>query len=398
MEAALALALPLVVKPADNMGARGCRLARSDDELRLAIDAALPFSRSGRAIVEEYIEGPEYSIDALVYDGAIQLRGLADRHISFTPFFVELGHTIPSSAPAGLLEELVATFEAGVRALGLSHGAAKGDMKWCPARGSPVIGEIAARLSGGYMSGWTYPYSSGLQLTRDALLLAAGLRPPPTPADRGWVSAERAFISIPGTVGHIAGIRSALAAPHVKDLFLRIKPGDAVSFPSNNVEKCGNIISQAPDREGAIMAAEAAVRGILVRLEAPDVRTEAFLRGDGSIAGPDGSLWPPPAFILPPELARSIDQLPDRLTGVAADEGELPVMEAPGWENATARDWSGKTLAESARLAVESAGARLCRSGDGPAIAGLFWRALVRGGVQAGLYVLDREKKGMRSR
>ena len=44
-------------------------------------------------------------------------------------------------------------FEKGVKALGLSWGAAKGDVKY--SRGRAVIGEIASRLSGGYMSGWT---------------------------------------------------------------------------------------------------------------------------------------------------------------------------------------------------------------------------------------------------
>ena len=56
---------PLVVKPVDNMGGRGCRLAGSQQELVAAIQDAQAHSRSGRAIVEEYMDGPEFSIDAL---------------------------------------------------------------------------------------------------------------------------------------------------------------------------------------------------------------------------------------------------------------------------------------------------------------------------------------------
>ena len=81
------------------MGARGCRAARDAGELAEAIAAALPYSRSGRAIVEEYIDGPEFSIDALVDGGEIRIRGIADRHIFFAPYFVELGHTMPSAYP-----------------------------------------------------------------------------------------------------------------------------------------------------------------------------------------------------------------------------------------------------------------------------------------------------------
>ena len=75
---------PAVVKPVDNMGSRGCRRVDCFGELREALVDALKFSRSGRAIVEEYMEGPEFSVDALVYQGEISICGLADRH-NFVP-------------------------------------------------------------------------------------------------------------------------------------------------------------------------------------------------------------------------------------------------------------------------------------------------------------------------
>jgi biotin carboxylase len=398
-ELAETLPLPLVVKPADNMGARGCRLARSREELREAIAVALPLSRTGRAIVEEYIEGPEYSIDALIYDGELRIRGFADRHIDFSPYFVELGHTIPSAATADIRDRVLEVFEAGVRSLGLSHGAAKGDMKWCPARGTPVIGEIAARLSGGYMSGWTYPYASGIDLTRDALLLAAGRRPKPAPIDRGWTSAERAWISIPGKVASTIGLREAKASPGIKDLFLRASPGDSLRFPSNNIEKCGNLISQAPDRSGAVVCAEAAIKGIVIRLEAPNEATEAFLRGEGRIVVDGGASWPPPAFRLPPPLASAIAALPDRVGRLPADAASIPVHALPGCEACTSKDWAGRGFAESALLALELGGAHLIEhsSASEPCLAGVFWRALAAGGVQAALYVLDSQRRDGRS-
>ena len=57
---------PKVVKPVDNMGARGCRLVRNKDEFLPALKDAVDFSRTKKAIVEDFMEGPEFSIDALV--------------------------------------------------------------------------------------------------------------------------------------------------------------------------------------------------------------------------------------------------------------------------------------------------------------------------------------------
>jgi len=398
VEAILAggLSLPLVVKPADNMGARGCRLARDPAALLEALAAALPFSRSGRAIVEEYIEGPEFSLDSLVYDGRLRLRGFADRHIAFAPYFVELGHTIPSIAPRELQERILAVFEAGVRALGLSHGAAKGDMKWCPSRGTPVIGEIAARLSGGYMSGWTWPYASGQDLTKDALLLAAGLRPEPEPSDRGWTSAERAYISVPGTLSTTLGLRAALASPYIKDLFVRAERGAKVVFPANNVEKCGNLIAQAPDHASAVAAAEGAIRGILVRLLAPDPATESFLRDEERMEG-GGEAWPPRAFRLDAGLEALLETLPERLPGGAPlpEGGLIAVADLPAFLDLGERDWAGRSPRESVELALSLGGARLLDPSSpeaAGALQGRFWRALHRGGAQAALYVLDGER------
>ena len=394
-EGITALGFPLVVKPADNMGARGCRLVRDRGELEAAVVFALPLSRTGRAIVEEYVEGPEFSIDALVYDERIEIRVFADRHIAFAPYFVELGHTLPSTIDGEIRDRVVATFKAGVEALGLSHGAAKGDMKWDVAAGRPSIGEIAARLSGGYMSGWTYPYASGVDLTRDALGLAAGLRPEGARQDRGWCSAERAFISIPGRVASIEGLREARNAPYIKDLFLRTSVGEEVVFPSNNVEKCGNVISQAPDRSTAAAAAEDAARSVLIRLAAPNDATAAFLSG-GSTGIGVGEGWPPEAFALDPKLESALEALPlgARDPGPGA---ELAVLRFPEAEISELRDWAGRTLGESARLALERAGARLVElqdPGSPSAVGRPFWKALVAGGVQGGLYVLDCLRRG----
>ena len=53
---------PLVVKPVDNMGARGCRMVRCEAEFLTSAECAVEASRSGNAIVEEYMDGPEFRL------------------------------------------------------------------------------------------------------------------------------------------------------------------------------------------------------------------------------------------------------------------------------------------------------------------------------------------------
>lgn len=372
---ALPFPYPVVVKPVDNMGARGCRRVDNPAELEEAVGAALVFSRSRRVIVEEYMEGPEFSVDAVVYQGKITICGLADRHIFFPPYFIEMGHTMPTNIPQKDQDALIGLFIRGVRALGIDNGAAKGDIKLSP-RG-PMIGEIAARLSGGYMSGWTYPYASGVDPAGGALRAALGLPPEGLEITRTWTSAERAFISIPGAVRSIEGLERARNTPGVKDLFLRAAPGGRVSFPENNVSKAGNIISAAPDRESAVRAAEDAARAVLIRLAAPDRETEAFLAGP---PGPGASAFPPPAYALDAGLAARLERAADPFAAF---------MDFP------CRDYLGRTPGEGLEAALKLTGLipgtgefRDLTAGPG------FLRALIRGGYQGAAYHIDRARGG----
>ncbi|MDR1858218.1 MAG: ATP-grasp domain-containing protein [Treponema sp.] len=431
-ELSLPAPFPLVVKPVDNMGGRGCRRVDTAGELRAAAADSLRFSRSGRAIVEGFMEGPEFSVDAIVYHGEITICGLADRHIFFPPCFIEMGHTMPTNCAPEQQNSLLEAFCAGVRALGIvggeNIGAAKGDVKLTPQ--GPMIGEIAARLSGGYMSGWTYPYSSGVEPIRAAILAATGRKPDGLVPPKNWTSAERAFISIPGTVKAIYGTEAARKQPHVQDMFFRIAEGDKVSFPENNVSKCGNVISAAPDRAAAIEAAENAVRSILIHLDPADRETGTFLSGT--------TAFPPGAFQLTPDLKTVLSQLPETTLGIKGNgewgmgNGEsdlnywgttrkhrycpnnkptpqspvpspLSLIPFPEFTASSLKDYVGRSVAESLQAVRELAGLPLPESRmESPGnsdnkksfLGKSFWAALVRGGYQGALYYIDQLRGG----
>ena len=380
--------LPLVVKPVDNMGSRGCRLARSMPELREAWSDAVGHSRTGRAIVEGYLDGPEFSIDAIVSKGRIVLRGVADRIVVFKPFFVEMGHTMPSAYGPEVLDEVVAVFEAGVRALGISDGAAKGDIKYT--RQGAFVGEIAARLSGGYMSGWTYPYSSGIEVTAEAIDIACGVEPAFADPSANLVCSERAWISIPGTVASIVSAAHADAAV-IRDVFPRAEPGDRVVFPCNNVEKCGNVIAVAAGRAEADGAAEAAARAMLVRLVPGNPATQSFIRGDGRVSGLDGSSWPPEAFSgLSAMTLASLDSMPDMLR-TEPPFATVSIAPLRGMRDESAVDWQGRSVQDALAAVTVLTGAEEGIAGD-LVLGAAFWRAFIRGGYQAGAWVVETAK------
>jgi len=410
-----ALPFPVVIKPVDNMGSRGCRRVDNINDFPQAAKAAINFSRSGRAIVECFMDGPEFSVDAIVYHGKITICGLADRHIFFPPYFIEMGHTMPTVIRKEKQDALLETFCRGIHALGLSEkeniGAAKGDIKLTEK--GPMIGEIAARLSGGYMSGWTYPYSSGCLPVRAAILTAMGREPDSLTPILNRTCAERAFISIPGTVKQVlinqiienneqkAVNKEQFTDKYLNDFFLRIAEGDKVSFPENNVTKCGNIIASAEDRETAVNAAQSSARSVLIRLDASDAQTSSFL------ANTSGDEFPPSAFQLTDDLKTALSKLPEsdakcessppKTLNLSIKNKTLIIIPFTEFSSSNLTDYMGRTALEALEAVRQLTGLNLPfetlkKSGNAENIVRLgrsFWAALIRGSYQGATYYID---------
>ncbi|MCQ2597596.1 MAG: ATP-grasp domain-containing protein [Treponema sp.] len=392
---------PFVVKPCDNMGGRGCRMVRSKEEYFSALENAVNNSRSGTSIVEEYMEGPEYSIDALVYNGTFTVTGFAIRHIKYPPYFIEVGHTMPAVLSKKEHDELISVFALGAKSLGLTCGAAKADIKYT--KNGPMIGEIAGRLSGGYMSGWTFPYASDMNLTEQGLLIALGKEPSNLVSRRVPVdynpgekcagmekpyelyeipcekaSAERAWISIPGTVSEV---NLPEKKTFVEDFLPRatVSLGGKVDFPRNNVQKCGNVITRSENRDSAIQAAESTVSDIFIRLKTGDAATENFLKGTSAS---DEESFPPSAF---PVDEKVFDKITGTITEGETFASALPeCLKTPEYENLL--DWNYLSMKEALsrvdRIVPEH------KSVD----KNKFFQAFLRGSVQLSVYYLDCEE------
>jgi hypothetical protein len=324
-----------------------------------------------------------------------------------------MGHTMPTVIETEKQQAMLDTFRAGIHSLGIAGaahiGAAKGDIK-LTANG-PMIGEIAARLSGGYMSGWTYPYSSGALPIKGAILAAMGRKSEGLVPVKEWTCAERAFISIPGTVKEIIGLEQARAVPNVNDLFTRITEGGKVSFPENNVTKCGNILASAPQRADAILAAETAARSILIRLDPEDPETERFL-AEAQRRREGERCFPPDAFTLTDEIRAAFYQLPDSLfpttphsplpiphkTDTPSNNNSAPprlcenlfLHPFPAFTSSNLKDYMGRTIEENMDAVRRLTGFSLPNApenADNILILGRsFWAALIRGAYQGAVY------------
>jgi len=269
-DAALKLGFPLVIKPVDNMGARG--VIRVDDMsgIENGFRHAKSCSTSGEVIVEKFMDGSELSIDALVWDSEIIAWGIADRIIARPPYFIELGHNLPSNQPEEKIESAKEIMRRAVKALGITFGAAKGDVKLTES--GPMIGECAARLSGGWMSSHTFPLSTGYSMICGAIEIAIGKKPV-IPEYQNRVSMERAIIASPGRIIRIDGVNKARRIKGVKEVIIKAHVGDEVGIPISNMDKQGHVIAVCDSREDCESIVNRALEQIKIETESRTVLT-----------------------------------------------------------------------------------------------------------------------------
>ncbi|MHB9095759.1 MAG: ATP-grasp domain-containing protein [Eubacteriales bacterium] len=261
-EAMAELGLPVIVKAIDNAAARGAQKIEDQGSLPEAFANACRYSSTNTAIVEEFLVGPEQSVETIVYKGVHYRCGIADRHFGFAPYFIEVGHTNPSALPLDVQEEIYKTVEQGAKALGIDFGPAKADVLLT--NDGPKILEIAARLSGGFNCQYTTPLAYGTGVIKAAMDIAVGRD---IDADDLMpkfyrYSAERAFLPGSGKLLVIEGVQEAKNIPGVAEIFLFLQPGDTIRELRNNGDKVGHVITAADSREEAVAIAELALQTV----------------------------------------------------------------------------------------------------------------------------------------
>ncbi|KQB91654.1 carbamoyl-phosphate synthase small subunit [Geobacillus sp. PA-3] len=167
----LELDFPFILKPADAQGQRGVSLVKSLDEYLKSYEIAKKYSRSGLVIAEQYISGPELSVNGYLVDGELKYLIASDR-VTW-PEYTGLihKHIVPTTnltlQTSDTLKDII---ESACKKLGITNGPVYAQMKL--EQGIPYIIEITPRLDGCHMWNILYYYTGVnlLKLTFEHLL------------------------------------------------------------------------------------------------------------------------------------------------------------------------------------------------------------------------------------
>jgi len=249
-----------VLKPANRQGSVGTMVVTDPSEVDAAWADCLDQDEGpmvpGRGLplemlVEQFVEGPEYSVEMLVKDGSPILANVTRKTLFPGPYPLSRGHAVPSGAAPGLHDSLVASTRAVLDATGFGTGIVH--CEWIAAE-VPYLVECAGRWPGSAI-GKLIGVAWDIDLYRSYVELMCGGEPV-LPAEPRRAAAVRYLHAEPGEVVEVTGLDQALAHPAVLQAEVSVVPGDRVPAMRNLWHRVGFVTGVARDHAKAVRAVE----------------------------------------------------------------------------------------------------------------------------------------------
>lgn len=256
--------VPFIVKPADSSGSRGIfevKDIHNEDLIVEAYEYCHPFSRVGDVVVEEYMEGPEVSVETLTVNGECHVIQITDKLTTGAPHYVEMGHSQPTMLSNEIAEQISKVAKAANKAIGIKNGPSHTEI--IVTKEGPKIVELGARLGGDNITTHLVPLSTGVNMVECCIKIALGEIPD---IKKKWNkgSAIRYFEQHAGVIDSIEGVDKAEEIDGVQQISIVHGVGEEVTEINSSGERMGFVIAQDVDVDAAIKDCLAALTKINV--------------------------------------------------------------------------------------------------------------------------------------
>jgi biotin carboxylase len=259
--------VPCVVKAPDRQGQRGLTLVRTESELPAAIETAVAASRNGSYLVEEHVDGPEVTVNAVSVDGVFHPLTVTERRTAEPPAFgVALAHAWPvDEACVGSTQALIDAARAAAEALGVRYGPTYTQLR--VGADGPKVLELAARLGGGH-DAELVQLATGVRLNELALACALGERASVDPTQSLVGGACVLFLVAPeGELVAVEGLEEAEAVEGVAEVRAYRRPGHVFGSLLRGADRAGAVLATGESRDDALARARSAAAALRFRVK-----------------------------------------------------------------------------------------------------------------------------------
>ena len=167
---------PVIVKPTDRSGSRGITKLYDFEGIEEAVKIAVENSFEKKAIIEEYMEGEEYSFESISFAGEHVNLAITKKYTTGSPNYIEIGHIEPSGLEESICKKAKEEIFKALDALEIKYGASHVEFK-VDVDGNIRIIEIGARMGGDCIGSDLVYLSTGYDFIKMVIQVALGEKP-----------------------------------------------------------------------------------------------------------------------------------------------------------------------------------------------------------------------------
>ncbi|WP_026616938.1 ATP-grasp domain-containing protein [Ensifer aridi] len=243
-KSAAEIGLPVVLKPVAGSGSTGVRLCSDADELAEHAAYLLCAEHAGgssqRLLIEEFAQGPHYSVDTM----GNEVIGIGAVDFGRPPHFIAQKSIFPAPLPHDKYQQIADIALCCLRALGLGWGPANLEMRWT--KRGPLAIEVNPRLPG-CSTPRLIQLAYGVDLITEHIKLVIG-EEWDSPISHSQTAAAQFLVpDRDGTFDWIAGDSRAAAETGVAEVELYVKPGMSIVRKGDDRDLIGHVMVASPD-------------------------------------------------------------------------------------------------------------------------------------------------------
>lgn len=255
---------PLIVKSASSTGSKDVLQATDLEQLQRHIRKLTEKNPEESIIIEEFIEGAQYLVEAIVHDRKLHIAGIIQQEITFGKRFIITGYGVLAYVPKQLNNSIKQVLESIIEKFDIQNGVMHVEMRQTD-DGWRLI-EINPRISGGAMNNMLKA-AFGFDLVEETLKLYLGQRPSLVQKQRNYVFTQYVIVEKKGILEKVTGKKRARNSPGVVEVYVKPKKGTQLTPPLSMGHRYAYIIAQGRTMELAKGLAKKAAEEIKFHLK-----------------------------------------------------------------------------------------------------------------------------------
>jgi carbamoyl-phosphate synthase large subunit len=245
-----AFSFPLIIKPRDAFSSRGVYKVNRLEEIIDHIQETRSFASNGDVLMEEFLEGKEFSVESITFKGKTSVIQITEKFITPFPNTVELGHLQPAPVTPEQHAAISKVVGSAIGAIGIDDSASHAEVMLTSE--GPMMIEIGARLGGDFIASYLTKASTGVSMDKAAVQIALGITPDLDKRHDRFSYIK--YIELPAgkKVVNVEPFEDLLKLPDLVFAHIFVKPGDVIQPITHSALRSACVIAAADTREEVI--------------------------------------------------------------------------------------------------------------------------------------------------